>query len=599
MTIFAQPTVEPKRDRYGRYLISGADGGPAKAHTRATTFAKAVAEEGALTGWKMRMVALGLAARTDLYAGVAAVTDSDTPDGKKKLNAICEDALEAGGGTTGRNMGTAVHEVIEGINRGADPTGVAPMFRADVDAYTGALRSAGVAVYPGMVERVIVNSTVTVAGTFDLLVQVPGYDLPLVADLKTGSSVAYGAGEWAIQLALYAGATSLYNYSTDTHEAFPAVDPDHGLIIHLPAGTGACQLHIIDLAAGRRMIDVCATVRAWRNESKRLLTPLAAPAATIPATAPEGQATTGAAPDPAPSPVLAPIPSPVRDAGPIETAAVDDRVRHLHGRLSALQAVNPAAITEVLNRWPADTCSLSAHLAGDGTLVPWQLDQIETATSAVEAAIEAPFYTEVDPTVRGLDFDDDAIQDTIAAIKALPEDLRAQVQVAARDTGVPKFTERPTAAQLDQVIALVASAEASWADRCQLATTSIAYTAELAGVPTPAVLDAAGCTFSALDDRWAILARDVEVLSDLGDAVALGIIGPSVDGVTLVVALDAVDTLATRYGGKRPLLTAARAAAKTLGLDVPSKATDVAASIPLVAHLAIADIPVDDAAPTN
>jgi hypothetical protein len=592
MTTFAEPApiVEPKRDRYGRYLISPADGGKAVAHTRATTFVKAVAEESALTKWAARMTALGLAARPDLLAGVAAIADPSTPDAKKSLNAICEDAKTAGGGDASRNLGTAIHAEVEQINRGKDPATSPELFRTDIDAYVTALRSAGVGVYPEMVERVVVNSAWTVAGTFDLLASVPGFELPMVADLKTGASVDFGQGEWAIQLALYATATSLYDYSSDTHQPFPAVDQERGLIIHLPAGTGRCDLYIIDLAAGRRMIDTCATVRAWRNQSRRLLTPL-----TIPPAAPEGQATTAMAPDPAPlaapSPVLAPIPSPVRPSGPTEDALVDARVQHLFGRLSALQAANPDAITEVLRRWPADTCTLSDHLAGHGALLPWQLDQIEQATSAVEASVEAPFYAEVDPASRGIDFDDNAIQATIAAIKALPADLRAQVQTAARDAGVPKFTERPTVAQLDQVIALVETAEMAWADRVRLAVTSIQWIEQQAGlgsyIDTNSLLAMVGATFDAEADRWPLTEGHVRLLSDIGDGIGLGVL-VIVDG-HLEVSPDALDTLTTFYAGKRPLLTAARLAAETFGLPKPGKSIDIATSIPLVAHLAVAD----------
>lgn len=611
MTTFAEPTVappEPKRDGYGRYLITPADGGKAVSHTRVTTFIKAIQDSQSLIGWAQRMTALGLAQRPDLLTGIAAIADPDRGDGKRALDAFCNQAKIAGGGEMSQHWGTDMHGVIEAINRGADPATAAanaairpesaPDFRTaaapDVAAYVEAMRSHKVGFYPTMVERVVVNSQWTVAGMFDLLAAVPGYDLPLIADLKTGST--YGAAEWAIQLAVYADATSLYDYATDTHEQMPAVDRDHGLIIHLPARTGTCELYVLDLAIGREMIATCDAVRKWRNRARKVLAPLA----KIPAAAPEGQATYEQAPDPVPpSPVLAPIPSPVRPSGPLEDAAVDERVRHLHGRLTALQAANPDAVAEVLRRWPTDTCSLSQHLAGQGVLVPWQLDQIEKATSAVEAAVEAPFYAEIDPTTRGLDFDDPAVQGVIAAIKALPDDLRSQVQAAARDSGVPKFTERPTAKQLDVVCELVATAEMAWADRVRLASLSIAYIAEQADVPTPAILHAAGCAFTADDDRWPLTARDVEVLSDIGDAIGLGFVGASVDGVTLVVTDNALDLLVARYGAKRPLLTAARAAAKTLALDVPSKATDVVTSIPLVAHLALADIPVDDAAPND
>ena len=53
---------EPGRDRYGRYLIEGVP------HTRTTTITKTLTDAQALTNWKLRMVAKGLAQRDDLLS---------------------------------------------------------------------------------------------------------------------------------------------------------------------------------------------------------------------------------------------------------------------------------------------------------------------------------------------------------------------------------------------------------------------------------------------------------------------------------------------------------------------------------------------------
>jgi hypothetical protein len=574
MTTFTEPAVivEPKRDQWGRYKIVPAEGGKAVGHTRATTFIKAVADQTSLTLWAQRMTALGLVARPDIAQAIAEIPAPAAGDGKRTLDALCEEAKAAGGGNDGRDWGTEMHGVIEAINLGADPTAVDALHRPDVDAYVETMRSHGVQVYPSMVERVIVNAPYTVAGMFDVLAAVPGFDLPLVTDLKTGST--YGAAEWAIQLALYADATSLYNYADDTHEPMVPVDRDHGLIIHLPMQAATCTLYLIDLNVGREMVATCHQVREWRKRARKVLAPLSAP---VPASTP--------------SPVLAPTPIIERPAGPNETAGVDDRARHLHARLTHLQGLQPIALADVLKRWPTGTCTLSDHLAGTGVLVPWQLDQIEKATSAAEADHGVPFFPVVDPTAGGVDFDDPRIQSLIAAVKALPADLAADLHTKARTAGVPKFTERPTVVQLDVVADLLADAEEAWTTRCTGAVTSLCWIEDQAGFggcqTADELLALVGCTFTTADDRWPISATQAGLLSDLGDAI--GTVLTFTDG-RLTIADGALDVLADRFGGKRPLLTAARNAAEALGLPKPGKSIDVVDSISLSAHLAVVDV---------
>lgn len=588
-TTFTDPTVEVKRNGRGQYLIQPPEGGKAKAYTRATTYIGAVKDMNGLIGWEKRMVAQGLVARPDLFARIAAAGND-----KQAIGKLCDEAKEAAAASASANTGTALHAFTEAHDRG-QPIPVPAPYDADVAAYVACLSEHRVGIVPGMIEGLIVHDDLAVAGMFDRVVTLPGYRLPLIADLKTGQNLDYSWGDIALQLALYASAPFLYDPATDTRSPKPEVDQSTALVIHLPAGSAACTLHLLDLTGAHRMLEVCGEVRAWRSGSKRLATPFAAPAATIPATVPTEQTTTAMASDSAPSPVLAPLPNPERPSGPVEEAKVNERVEHLYGRLVALGEVNPEAVAEIVRRWPTATPKLSEHRAGTAVLLPWQLDQIEAVVRNVEGSVEAPFYAERDPSTEGLSIDDPAVQGVIARVKALPDDLRSQVQVAARDAGVPKLSERPTARQLDQLCELVTSAEASVADRARLASTSVAWIVEQTGAPVAAALAAAGCSATSLTDaRWT--AREVEALSDIGDAIGLGFLAPSADEVTIEVHPDALDLLTERFGGKRPLLSAAREAAKSLGIDAPSKAADVVLSIPLVARLALVEV--DDATPT-
>ena len=105
---------EPRRDRYGRYLIKPAGGGKPKAYTRATTWAKALDDQGGLINWSMRMCALGLVTRKDLYAQVAAARKDD----RDALSKLVENAKEAGGGSEGAGLGTAEHKFTERVDLG-------------------------------------------------------------------------------------------------------------------------------------------------------------------------------------------------------------------------------------------------------------------------------------------------------------------------------------------------------------------------------------------------------------------------------------------------------------------------------------------------
>lgn len=115
----------------------------------------------------------------------------------------------------------------------------------------------------------------------------------MVPTHNTGSSVEYGQGSWACQLAVYANGL---RYDPGTGERSPLLadgsdegyhlDRDTGVIIHLPAGEGRCDLYKIDLRPGVEAIERALWVKDWRNRSKRLLTKIAPPAEGTTATAP-------------------------------------------------------------------------------------------------------------------------------------------------------------------------------------------------------------------------------------------------------------------------------------------------------------------------
>ena len=268
--INAATRPEPKRDRWGRYLIT-TPSGKSTGHTRATTWAKTLADTWALTEWSKRVVAVGMARRPDLVALAA----NKTADDKDALREVIEAAEETGGANEKRRIGTALHEMLEIID-GGGTANVPAQFAPHVVAYRAALESGGVRVIPELIECIAVVDSLTVAGTFDRIVEIG--DSWYIADLKTGSDpIKFGAGEIAIQTALYAHADALWNPATETREPMPQVDLTKALIIHLPAGdpTPVCTLHWVDIEAGwrrRSWPERCATganAKTWHRLSWR------------------------------------------------------------------------------------------------------------------------------------------------------------------------------------------------------------------------------------------------------------------------------------------------------------------------------------------
>ena len=249
---------EAPKDRWGRYLVTTPDG-KQRGYTRVTTVAKTCSEEGALKQWANRMVVTGLINRSDLLAQASTKLDD-----KSALNKICEEAITAGGGSHRANLGTALHSITEQVDLGKKPQ-ILPGLQPDIDAYTATLAKHGVHILPDYIESVVIHDGKEYAGTLDRIVEVDGK--LYIADLKTGTNLSYSWREIAIQLAAYANAEHIYNYQTAVRTSLPNIEKDRGIVFHLPAGEGRCELHWIDLNAGLEGLDLAFTVRAWRKRN--------------------------------------------------------------------------------------------------------------------------------------------------------------------------------------------------------------------------------------------------------------------------------------------------------------------------------------------
>ena len=262
--------AEIPRDRWGRPMILPVKGTKRVAYRRATTFVGCLDDTNGLMKWMSRQVAYGMGQRKDLVLAAAAADPSD----KKKIGEIADKAAEYTKGVAGdaAETGTALHSLTERIDRGG-PLGIIPQeYQADIDAYRRATEN----IEYVNIETFRVHDEWKVAGTADRIGIFKGR--PMIMDIKSGS-IDY-PHKMAMQLAMYARSLP-YDIATDKRGVDPqAVDLNYGIIIHLPAGQGRCDLYEIDIAKGWGACLIAKQVWDWRGCKD--LTRIVDPAGIVP-----------------------------------------------------------------------------------------------------------------------------------------------------------------------------------------------------------------------------------------------------------------------------------------------------------------------------
>ena len=250
--------VEVARDRYGRPMVVPPKGGKAVPYTRTTTVAGSLDDGTALVAWKLRMAAAGLTLRPDLLLAASANRDN-----KLEMDKLVEDAMEAAGATSAATIGTAIHTLTEKHDRGEDLGVIPEEYVADIQAYADATKH-----FKNIfIEQFCVLDKYKIAGTPDRVVEYKG-EL-FISDLKTGS-IAY-PNKIAMQLAVYAHGLP-YDPATAVRGSWGGVNQEKGIIVHLPAGSGKCELHFVDIKQGWKGIELAMKVRAFRDTKKSLVT---------------------------------------------------------------------------------------------------------------------------------------------------------------------------------------------------------------------------------------------------------------------------------------------------------------------------------------
>lgn len=258
------PASDVPRDRWGRPLIIPPGGGDPVAYTRMSTLAKVLDDQSNLIAWGKRTVAVGLLKRPALMtklSGLVAAGDLDDYKTKRALNKLCDEAVEAAGGSDKASVGTGLHALTEALDAGRPLEYVAPADLARVDEYRAA--TAG---YEALrAEGFVVVDEIQAAGSYDRLWRCPDGRVR-VGDLKTGSwDKRYPMGVTS-QLAGYARGAH-YDFETGEREPLhPDIDPTTGLLVFMPPD-GGCEIVPLDLTLGWRVLTTAVETRALRKLS--------------------------------------------------------------------------------------------------------------------------------------------------------------------------------------------------------------------------------------------------------------------------------------------------------------------------------------------
>lgn len=526
------PKREPKRNQYGWYGIPHPETGEEAWWQRATTLARMLADTFLLNQWEVRMTAKGLTMRPDLYAQVAAAT----LDEKSLINAVCTEAKEAAGSTVGRNAGSALHRFAERADAGEQVQVPAPYDR-DIAAYRAELARLRITPVANMAERIIVVPDLAVAGTFDRHLEAPSWPLPRVGDLKTAQSI-FGWLEIAIQLAIYAHGSTIWDLDLERHLPMPKVDQDTGIVMHVAAGGGACTIYEVDIAAGWHYAQLAVEVREARKRRDLAVA--------------------------------------ISDAA-VTTDAPDDgglRAEHARQRLVKLAELNAAVV------WPAGVQTFKEQRLSKHVYTHHELLAIEAALSDAEARIEAPFPPE-EPRC-----DPERLAVMIARLEQIPKDLFDRAVEAAHKHLIPNLRSSNgiSIRQLQLLEEIVVPLEQEAAQRTAGARTLLGDYGDDPQLGRT-ILTLAGCAdLAAVDDSTAVwVSAIVEALDD--DVLAVAIADDGTE--TLQPSPKAEDLLLDLGGEERSrakAILAVKEIADTHGLKRP-RSFAVAAGDPLLCAL--------------
>lgn len=271
------------RDRFKRPMVILPDGtGVEEPYTRCTTFIDGIESRYNLERWFERKTIEGLVLHRELHAAAASLGREPTkmiknnmerwvknPEHKRwkdSMDEIATKAKDAAQSTRAAMDGTTLHRLCERADRGEEIDNVPIEFVGHLAAYAFATQRIEMI----KIEAFMVLDSLRVAGTPDRIAKLPGKELPMIFDIKTGD-VEWGVLKMAMQLAVYAHSI-MYNPESGERERID-VDLETGIICALDQLTGEVVLLEIDIARGWEAVKTARDIRAWRAV-KNLTKPL-------------------------------------------------------------------------------------------------------------------------------------------------------------------------------------------------------------------------------------------------------------------------------------------------------------------------------------
>lgn len=361
------------RDRWGRPLITPADGGKPVAYTRVSSFGSVLENQFGLTKWKMRNVVYGALDRSDLMTLAAAARNDD-----RRLDDIVEQLMEAGGAARAANTGTAIHDILAQLDCGLLPLdGVPEMFRPHADAWLETVDALGFDIVSDLVEIQLVNDEFKAAGSGDNFLRRRSDGRLVAVDKKTGKQMGDRPLAYMVQLYLYATAQR-YDTTSNTRSVIGDVDRDVAYIAHIPAAGGGCHFYEVDLAEAREITILASKVKTVEKQAKKVVKVSAAelhPAAG-----------SGAGVDVVEPQVATEVPTP---------PAPTERLLWVKDRISTLVANYPDAAQWLARHWPENVPTFKQST--DHTNA--QLDEIIAVIVVAEREHDVPFGPS-DPTIK-------------------------------------------------------------------------------------------------------------------------------------------------------------------------------------------------------
>jgi hypothetical protein len=243
--------------------------------SRPSGWGKTLDDENALVNWKIDTAAKGVAQDSSLQAEWVACKDDDR-ETKARLR---EKAIQAGRGNQASDTGTALHAMSERWEDPDDDFDPPAKYRAALECYSAEMQRIGIV--SELFEYTVVNLEYRAAGTCDRLYRLTrdllapdGTILPagtrLIGDLKTGKKLDFSLPGYHVQMAIYA-LGEFYNVETDEFMPTPEINPNWGLLVHMPAEgdkAGTCEILWCDLQVGNYGAWLVHEIKDWRRKWK-------------------------------------------------------------------------------------------------------------------------------------------------------------------------------------------------------------------------------------------------------------------------------------------------------------------------------------------